>query len=144
NMKDFRMSETYEPMTFLEEGDNLPEDVTYVDGSYVKVNMFGNEPIIEFEYQEDVEMYTRTQDEEESDEIESEKPIEIANVLIVEAAHEDIDEEGRRAIDIDTGGKGYLLQKGKAQEIEWENQDGRIVPVQDAEVIPFVPGKTWI
>lgn len=142
--KGFQTTETYEPMSFLKETDTLPQDVSYTDGSYAKVDLLGSKPVIEFDYHDETGMYTRTQQGEESIELESEKPLEIANVFIVESPHEVMDKEGRRAIDVDAGGKAFLLQKGQAQELTWENQEGRIVPVYNGEVVPFVPGKTWI
>ncbi|XLG13281.1 Putative lipoprotein YerB precursor [Bacillus velezensis] len=29
-------------------------------------------------------------------------------------------------------------------ESDWEYKDGRILPVKGGEILPFVPGKTWI
>jgi len=142
--KDFRTTAEYEPMKFLKEGEDLPEDREYMDGTYAKVELFGDKPIIEFEYDDNTKMYTRTQDGEQMVELESEKPVEMSNVFIVQADHEEIDKEGRRAIDVDGGGSAVLLQQGQAQEVTWENQHGRIVPVKDGEVMPFVPGQTWI
>src|SRR5690625_6964046 len=58
--------------------------------------------------------------------------------------HEVIDKEGRRAIDLESGGNGYLIQKGKVKTVEWENSDGRIVPTKNGEEIGLVKGQTWI
>ncbi len=41
-------------------------------------------------------------------------------------------------------GKGLLLQHGDVIESDWEYKDGRILPVKGGEILPFVPGKTWI
>lgn len=131
----------YESMAFLDEGEAVSEDM---DGTYAKIDYYGSEPIVEFEYDKTNETYTRIDDGETMVELESEKPIEMSNVLIVEADHEVIDDENRRSIDTESGGQAVLLRQGKATELEWENQDGRIVPVKDGEVEPFVPGQTWI
>jgi hypothetical protein len=37
-----------------------------------------------------------------------------------------------------------LFQRGKAIPIRWENVSGAIVPVQNGEMLPLLPGKTWI
>src|SRR5699024_308940 len=134
----------YEPMEFLKEGEDLPGENDYVDGSNAKIELFDGKPTIEFEYNEHTALYSRPKDGEQMIELESEKPVEMANVLIVEAEHEEIDKEGRRAIDVDNGGNAVLLQKGQAHELTWENQNGRIVPVKDGEIVPFVPGQTWV
>lgn len=128
------------PLTFLEKG----EDVEGEDANYVKIDYYGGVPIVEYTYDASSKKYVRYNDGEQTIELESEKPLEFDNLFIVEADHEVIDDESRRAIDINSGGKGYLLQRGKVQYVEWENQDGRIVPVLDGEVVPFVPGQTWI
>lgn len=99
---------------------------------------------MEYEYDTTLDQYIRFNDDEQTVELESEKPIMIDNLLIVEADHEVIDDELRRSIDIHSGGKAYLFQRGKVQYVDWENVDGKIVPVQDGEVVPFVPGNTWI
>ena len=66
------------------------------------------------------------------------------NILVVEAHHNVIDDVGRRDIDLTTGGRGYLFQRGKVLEVEWKNDEGKIVPYQNDEVTGLVPGKTWI
>lgn len=138
--KGYATEASYEPYPFLEAGATVEGE----DAQYIKIDYYGSEPIVEYIYDEKTEKYTRYNDEELSAELESEIPIEIDNVFVVEADHEVIDDELRRAIDIKSGGKGYLFQKGKVQEVDWENQDGRILPVLNGEVVPFVPGQTWV
>lgn len=139
----YDMTWDYEPMAFLDEGEAVPDEGE-LDGTYAKIDYYGSEPIVEFEYDEANETYTRIDDGETTVELESEKPIEMNNVLIVEADHQVIDDENRRAIDTESGGQAVLLRQGTATELEWENRDGRIVPVKDGEVEPFVPGQTWV
>lgn len=66
------------------------------------------------------------------------------NIFIVEASHHIIDQDGRRDIDLVSGGKGLLFQHGNVIETDWKQVNGRIVPVKDGKWLPFVPGKTWI
>jgi hypothetical protein len=33
---------------------------------------------------------------------------------------------------------------GKVNEVEWKNENGRIVPVKNGKTIPFIQGKTWV
>lgn len=72
------------------------------------------------------------------------EPIELANILVFEAAHQTIDAEGRQAIDLESGGKARLFQAGGVKEIEWTNVDGMLVPVENGVTVKLVPGKTWI
>ncbi len=73
-----------------------------------------------------------------------EVPVELANILVFEATHRTIDSIGRQSIDIESGGKGMLFQAGIAKEIEWENRDGVLTPVENGSPSKLVPGKTWI
>lgn len=136
----YETTANYEPLLFLEEG----EEVIGEEAPHVKINYLLSSPVVEYIYDDASGKYYRYDDGEQTVELDSNIPIEIDNVLIAEADHQVIDDAQRRAIDVQSGGKAYLLQKGKIQYVEWENQNGRIVPVKDGEVIPFVQGKTWI
>jgi Protein of unknown function (DUF3048) N-terminal domain/Protein of unknown function (DUF3048) C-terminal domain len=84
--------------------------------------------------------YARSSNNEPTIDRETETPITVSNVFIVEAAHRVIDDAGRREINLTSGGDAILIQNGVAQNISWKNENGRIVPDGGA----FIPGKTWI
>lgn len=130
----------YDPLPFLDND----EEVLGEDANYVRINYAPNDSFVEFKYEETDGHYTRYNDGEMSVELNTDIPIQVDNVLIVETEHQVIDDEQRRFIDIESGGPAYLLQQGKVQQLEWENKNGRIIPVKDGQVVPFTPGKTWI
>jgi hypothetical protein len=66
------------------------------------------------------------------------------NILIVEADHRIVDDAGRREIDITSGGQAILIQNGVRLEVEWKEENGRILPYQNGKQVPLTPGKTWI
>ena len=137
--KGYDTKKNYEPLLFI-------ADDSEVDGeeaNSVQINYSSNSTV-GFEYDESTQKYTRYNDGEQTVDLDTQEPIQVDNVFIVETEHSVIDDEQRRFIDIDSGGSAYLLQRGKVQKIDWENQDGRIVPVKDGQVVPFVPGQTWI
>lgn len=139
----YNMSATHKPMTFLSE-----EEIETLEGdsaNHVEI-VYSQEPmeIVEYHYEADSERYTRYNDREKTVELETGEPVQVDNIFIVETHHEIIDDAGRRAIDFYTGGDAYLIQKGKVQQLKWENRSGQIVPVKDGKVVGFVPGKTWI
>src|SRR5699024_252152 len=101
--KGYDITEEYEPLPFLDK-DSLPEELPYEEGSYAKIDYYGDEPVVEYKFDDDTEKYVRYNDGEQTIELESEIPIEIDNVFIVESEHQVIDEERRRDIDIDSGG----------------------------------------
>lgn len=138
--KGYQVELEHEALLFLDEEEEVPGEAA----NYVKLDYYGDVPIVEFNYDAAAEKYTRYNDQEATVELDTEAPIQIDNLFIVEAEHEIFDDAGRRKIDLDSGGTGYLLQKGQVQYVEWENRDGRILPVKDGEVLPLVPGQTWI
>lgn len=129
----------YEPFLFSTEIDDSGEEARQAT---IKYGSSGAN--VHFTYDETIDAYHRYDNDQQTVELSSEVPIAVNNVFIVETEHRVIDNEGRRFIDLDSGGKAYLLQGGYVQTLEWENRDGRIIPVKDGEVVPFVPGKTWI
>ncbi|WP_307847776.1 DUF3048 domain-containing protein [Metabacillus bambusae] len=97
-----------------------------------------------YEYNQSNQSYSRFSNNEQTVDLESEEPIQLSNVFVVEMDHNSIDDYGRRGINLTSGGKAILFQNGLMQEVEWENRDGRILPVKDGELLKFVPGRTWI
>lgn len=139
--KGYETEKQYDSLTFLDESEEVTGEVaTYIALHYSNSSM----PDVEYEYNEATRTYERISDGEQTIELVSEKPIELDNIFVIETKHEVIDKEGRRAIDFDSGGFGYLFQQGKIQQVEWENRDGKIVPMKNGDVVPFVQGKTWI
>lgn len=146
-VSDFAKSEGYEieskqePLTFLKKNAEIEgEQAHKVSISYSA----SDNPLVEFVYEDAKEGYSRYNDKEQTVELSNNKPIQVENVFVIEAPHEIIDEEGRRSVDMKSGGKGLLFQKGKMQTVEWKNDNGRIIPLKEGAEIGFVPGQTWI
>lgn len=139
--KEYEIEKTYEPLKFIEEDDMI--DGEDVDHFHIDYAANGSEAV-SYDYDTSLETYKRKHNNDETVELHSEDPVEIANVFVIETVHEIIDNEGRRQIDIESGGNAFLFQRGKMQRVEWENDNGHIVPIKDGETIGFVPGKTWI
>lgn len=99
---------------------------------------------VSYTYDPVSEKFERFADGEPSIDLVTEEQLSYDNVLIYETHHEVIDAQNRRFIDLESGGKGYLLQKGTIQEIEWRNVDGLMYPYIGDEQAKLVPGKTWI
>lgn len=99
---------------------------------------------VQFKYDELAGKYKRYSKGELMIDAETSKPIMVDNVFIIETKHQIVDNKGRRDIDIQSGGKGYLLQKGKVKKIEWANRGGLLVPTLNGNEIGLVPGKTWV
>ncbi|MFJ7754197.1 DUF3048 domain-containing protein [Peribacillus muralis] len=140
--KGYEMKGAPEPFTFLSE-----KEAAGLQGEpalRAEISYGLQEYDVEYEYDATDKKYKRYSNGEQTVEYKSNKPILLDNILIIEATHQVIDEKGRRKIDLKSGGKGYLLQQGKVNEVEWVNKDGRIIPVKNDEEAGLVPGKTWI
>lgn len=130
-----------EPLTFIDEEEAIEDKVaTSVQITYSSNDQYNPEYV----YDTDTNLYTRTIAGEEATDTASEDPLTASNIFIVEAEHHVFDKEGRREIDLDSGGSGYLIQNGQMTEVEWKNEKGQLVPYKDNDELGFVRGKTWI
>ncbi len=112
-------------------------------GKEVEINYYDLNRVT-YRYVEEVGLYERFNGDQQTIDHETGLPIQLANLLIIETEHTVLDDKGRRAIDLTSGGKAILFQSGIANEIRWENQNGKIVPVKDGQVVPLKPGQTWV
>ncbi|WP_077324466.1 DUF3048 domain-containing protein [Virgibacillus siamensis] len=141
--KGYNVKASYKTLPFMSE-----KEAGSIEGDSAKhiEIVYSDSPleIVEFDYDKKSKTYTRYNDRKKTVELESGKPIKVDNIFVVETHHEVIDDAGRRAIDITSGGDGYLFQRGKVRKVKWKNQNGRIIPVKDGKPAEFVPGQTWI
>ncbi|MBP3952573.1 DUF3048 domain-containing protein [Bacillus suaedae] len=105
---------------------------------------YSNNHILTYDFDDQLGLYTRANGNEPTVDYETGEPQLISNLLVIETEHKVLDSEGRRSIDLTSGGQALLFQNGKARKIEWENRDGIMVPVSEGEVIPLLPGQTWV
>ncbi|MEH7093660.1 DUF3048 domain-containing protein [Neobacillus vireti] len=125
----------------VEESKNITgQEAKTVNITYSKSGTYNSK----YQFDETLGKYKRFSAGEQTVDLDTGDPILLDNVFIIEAVHKAIDSYGRRDIDFETGGKAYLLQMGKVNEVEWANKNGRIVPMKNGEEIPFVQGKTWV
>lgn len=140
--KGYEMDTVVPAYTFMteEEEDEIKGD------SYSKafISYSSDSYDVTYEYDETSETYARYTAGMRTEDYGTNAPVEIDNILIIEAEHKVIDKKGRRDIDLESGGDAYLLQKGKLLKIQWESNDNRMVPVLDGKEVKLVPGKTWI
>jgi hypothetical protein len=143
NQKKYSMEKSPAAFTFLSEEDsksiagNVANSVSI---SYSKSGKYDST----YEFDDNLGKYKRFSDGEQTVDLETNEPILLDNIFIIETTHQVIDDAGHNKIDFKSGGKGYLLQKGKINEVDWKNNNGRIVPVKDGVEVPFVQGRTWV
>ncbi|TWT24070.1 DUF3048 domain-containing protein [Planomicrobium sp. CPCC 101110] len=122
------------------ESDKLMEQASVLEVLYGTSQQFHNK----FTYDETAALYSRASRGTATTDAISGEPMEVSNVLVFEADHETIDEEGRQSIDLTSGGKALVFQNGGVREAEWSNLEGMLVPTDNGEPIGLMPGKTWI
>src|SRR5690625_743650 len=129
-------------LPFIDEDDEIFGD----NVAQVSIGYIGQNPghVVQYKYNDQTEQYERYEDDAQTVELNTEEPVQVSNVFIIEADHEVIDKEGRRKINFASGGNAYLLQKGKLQQVDWINDNGQIIPVKEGAEVGFLPGKTWI
>jgi hypothetical protein len=141
--KKYSMDQTPPEFKFLSEDEGTSitgDEAASVMISYSPSGIFDSV----YEYDPAVEKYKRYTNGEQTVDYETKEPLLVDNLFIIETTHQVIDNVGRKEIDLESGGSGYLLQKGKVMDVEWKNDNGLIVPVRNGEVVPFVQGKTWV
>ncbi|MEC1720013.1 DUF3048 domain-containing protein [Schinkia azotoformans] len=139
--RNFSLTKEIKPFSFLS-----VEEMKTVSGeeaSEVAVT-YSNSYKTSFIYDENSAKYQRFVNGKEYNDRETKTPITVDNILIIEAPHRVVDSAGRRDIDLDGSGKGYLIQLGIRHEVEWKNVNGRIIPYMDGKEAGLVPGKTWV
>lgn len=119
------------------------EDISGEPAELVTI-AYSSSRTVQYDYNEESESYYRSSDGEQSVELNTDEPIEVDNVFIIETVHEVIDDEGRRQVDLQAGGQAYLMQKGVVRQVEWAMTDHGIVPVEDGKELDLTPGQTWV
>ncbi len=99
---------------------------------------------ISYEYDEDLKRYKRLTLGKPHMDLTTGQQLSTVNLLVLASSHKILDKEGRRDVDVFGPGKGYLFQRGKAQEITWERKGGLIRAYMDGKEIPMYPGNTWV
>lgn len=143
-MKHYSMDQSPPAFQFMTEEER--KNITGNEANSVKIT-YSSSHISDstFEFDPELGKYKRFfGDGKQTIDYETKEPILVDNILIIEASHQVIDAKGRRDIDLKSGGKGYLIQMGKVNEVDWENRGGVIIPVKNGKEVPFVQGHTWV
>lgn len=88
--------------------------------------------------------YNRTSGDQLTIDKDSQEEVSLSNVMFFEVLHQTIDAQGRKQLNLKSGGKAYLFQAGVMKEIEWQQVDGILVPVENGMPAMLVPGKSWV
>ncbi|MED1202654.1 DUF3048 domain-containing protein [Heyndrickxia acidicola] len=142
-LKHYEMSTPPAPLSFdsnKEIGELTGTDITKVKITYSQDQDYN--PV--FQYDASLKKFKRYSGGVQTVDLETKKPVLIDNLFIPVMEHKRIDSYGRLSINLTSGGKAYLVQRGKLREVEWQNDGGRILPYENGSPIKLIPGKTWI
>jgi hypothetical protein len=128
-------------LPFAEEADSSLAEREAIS---VEINYSSSLNNVQYNFDEDAGGYIRSVGGESVDDYETGDLVAPRNLFVVAASHQVVDDQGRRDIDIESGGNAYLIHDGYAIEAEWENVDGVILPFKNGEPLDFLPGQTWI
>ncbi|WP_100330188.1 DUF3048 domain-containing protein [Bacillus xiapuensis] len=141
--KSYSMKESPESLSFLKpsEAKNLSgKEAKNVRIDYASQSDFQ----VEYKYDGKERDYQRFAGGNPVIDRQTEEPVRVNNILILEADHRVVDAEGRLDIDLATGGRALLLQNGVVHTAEWSNINGRLLPFKNGTPLSFVPGNIWI
>lgn len=99
---------------------------------------------VTYQYDSDTGLYKRFMEGKPHTDKETGKQLTAANILVCESKHQILDNEGRRDVDVNGPGTGYLLQGGQMKEVTWEQKNGMIRAFSDGRELAMLPGQTWI
>jgi hypothetical protein len=99
---------------------------------------------VSYTYDAAAKLYSRFMENKPHTDKESGKQLTATNILVVESKHQVLDNEGRREVDVDGPGKGYLIQAGTMQQVTWQRKDGIIRAYNGSKELQLLPGQTWV
>ncbi|MHA6482745.1 DUF3048 domain-containing protein [Paenibacillus sp. strain BS8-2] len=99
-----------------------------------------------YHYEETTGLYSRTINDKPHTDLNNNQTLAASNLIVFETTHRTLDDVGRLSVDLESGGKAYLFQKGKKTDIDWVSaSDGMIrFATSDGAEITLLPGKTYI
>ena len=123
-----------------DESDKIGDIASTVQVSYSSDPDF----ISTYQYNQEANRYYRSVNGIDTVDKLNERRIELANIIVMEMDHQTVDQQGRLAIDLESGGQAMLFHEGIAKPIEWQNKDGFLTPVEQGAPVKLTAGKTWI
>jgi hypothetical protein len=124
-----------------EENVNIGLQVNNISVNYSKNSQFNSL----YSYNPIDKTYSRQSGNIETIDYLTNEPITISNILVFEMDHKIIDNEGRREINLTSGGRAYAFQHGVMKEVQWENRDGVLKAIEEnGSEVKLVPGQTWV
>ncbi|MCM3786203.1 DUF3048 domain-containing protein [Neobacillus mesonae] len=134
------------------EEDNAPV-YTYLDqeasvtgeaASSFDLNYLSDSYTVSYEYDETLQQYLRSVNGAEDLDAYDGTRLAASNIIVLSTTHQVLDDVGRLAVDLSSGGEAMLFQQGKLIRGQWSKSSGDIIRIfKDGQELSLVPGKTF-
>ncbi|WP_339270594.1 DUF3048 domain-containing protein [Paenibacillus sp. FSL K6-1330] len=126
------------------EGTAPVEVVSGEPGEKVEIKFLLDSYVVAYEYDGSTNTYKRWVNGSPHVDLNDNVQLEAANVIVLGADHKVLDDVGRLAVNVETGGKAMLFQRGEVIEGQWVRAAGDAIRfVKDGKEVPLVPGTTY-
>lgn len=100
---------------------------------------------IDYKYDTQLQTYQRYVNGKPHMDLNNNKPVEAANVLVMGSDHKVLDDVGRLQVDVELGGEALLFQRGQVTKGRWSRELGDVIRfVKDGKEELMYPGITHI
>ncbi|OME89146.1 hypothetical protein BK123_27640 [Paenibacillus lautus] len=126
------------------EGTAPVEVVSGEPGEKVEIKFLLDSYVVAYQYDGSTNTYKRWVNGSPHVDLNDNVQLEAANVIVLGADHKVLDDVGRLAVNVETGGKAMLFQRGEVIEGQWVRAAGDAIRfVKDGKEVPLVPGTTY-
>lgn len=109
-------------------------DVYYLNDSYT----------VSYEYDSAMQQYLRSVNGTEDLDANDGTRLAASNIVVLSTSHRVLDDVGRLALNLSSGGEAMLFQQGQLIRAEWKKSSGDIIRFyKDGKELPLVPGKSF-
>ncbi|MCU6711265.1 DUF3048 domain-containing protein [Paenibacillus sp. J5C_2022] len=131
---------------YLPEGAMNEADASTVeDAKEISIKFLLKSYKVGYKYDESTNVYIRSINDKPHIDMNNDEQLSATNLIVFQTGHKTLDDVGRLAIDLKSGGDALLFQKGKVMEAEWVRAaDGMIRFHKDGKELALMPGKTYI
>lgn len=128
--------------------DNAKSEARPMEEKFVKAEFSGADYVVEYKYDREKNTYLRFNGGVEHKDRNTDKQIEVKNVMIIKALVQTTgDDKGRIELSVTGEGRAYMFSNGQAYEGKWskKDRDSRTYFYHDdGKEHEFVRGNTWV
>lgn len=100
---------------------------------------------VSYTYNKDKQVYLRSVNGEPHVDLNNGDQLSAANVVVMSTSHRVLDDVGRLAVDLDSGGDALIFREGRMIQGKWKHANRDIIRFYEGDTeVPLVPGRTYI